>query len=229
MSVRLIKKSEGKPLKEGMKAMNPAPFRSDKFSFPASLILPVLILMVFAGIHERDLRAGRTFAFPVQKPPNHPSVLSKSFLSGWRLEYRTDYGLLPDRPLDNQKKGRGGQGGLPSFLAARAKAKTTVFLCLQPERRLARRSKDCPQAFIKGRLVPTWPSGQGEKLTWRFQAKNLHRFYLPEKQTEHAEKLFLQAERTEILVSVTKRGAASLQDVLIDGRSLKKILSAKNL
>lgn len=199
----------------------------DKFSLAASLIAPLLLLMVFAGIHERELRAGRTFVFPVQKPPNRPSVLDKSFLSGWRLEYRTDYGL-PARLPDNQEKGRSGKSGLPSFLAAKAPAKTTVFLCLQPERRLARRAEECPQAFIKGRLVPIWPPGQGKKLTWGFQAKNIHRFYLPEKQAKQAERLFLQAERTEILVSVTKRGAASMQDVLIDGQSLKKILSAKN-
>ena len=199
-----------------------APGAPGKF-FTASLAWPLLLLMAFAGLHEWELRAGRAFSFPVQERAGRAAALSKAFLFGWHLEYRVDYGL--SAPAQASFSAGGAPGALK--VAAWPGANRAVFLCLSPpaegERRLSRKAEDCPSGFVKGRLVP--PSGKaGAPL--EFQAKNLNRFYLSEKQAKFAGRLFSQAEKKEILVSVTKRGAASLRDILLDGRSLKSLLAS---
>ena len=195
---------------------------SDKF-FAAGLSLPILLLLIFTGFHEWELRTGRTFVFPVQKQDNRSSVLSKTFLFGQHLEYRVNYGLSPDSP----QLSFGASGSDSAWKAAR-KLNQRVFLCLSPageERRLAYRADECSNGFVRGRLVPSLERGGGA-VSLEFQAKKLHRFYLSEKKAKLAERLFRQAEKKEITVSVTKRGAASLQDIHLDGRSLKSLLAS---
>ncbi len=199
----------------GLKAVFAA-VSADKF-FAACLAWPALILMAFAGIYEWEFRSGRVFAFPVEKPERASSALSKSFFSGWRLEYTVDYGL-PAAALPEDLPGK-------SHLKKAAGAGRPVYLCLEPgeTRHIAQKAAACPGSFIRGRLAP---SLEGGRPALRFQAKSLRRFYLSEKQARPAEKLFSKAEKKEILVSVTKRGAARLRDLLIEGRSLKSLPAA---
>ena len=195
---------------------------SDRFS-AASLILPVLLLFISAGFYEWELRTGRTFVFSVQKRDNRSSVLSKAFLSGKYLEYKVNYGLSSASLQQASSNGAGDAGKA----AAKTKRDRAIFLCLSPgggKSRLSRKAKDCPHSFLKGRLVPSLE--RGGAVLQEFQAKNLHRFYLSEKKAKLAEKLFSQAEKKEILVSVTKRGAASLRGLRLDGRSLKSLLAS---
>ena len=190
---------------------------ADKF-FAACLAAPVLLLMAFAGLHEWEFRSGRVFVFPVQKPEGQAPALSKTFFSGWRLEYQADYGLPEGEP------GAGDSADKISF--KKQAGSRPVFLCLEPaeKRHLSLRAAGCSGYFIKGRLAPVL---EGRSHAFRFQAKKLQRFYLSEKQARPAEKLFSRAEKKEIIVSVTKRGAATLRDMLIEGRSFKSQLASK--
>ena len=118
----------------------------------------------------------------------------RDLLSGHYLRYKVRYGMKCPK--------RPGATLVPAYA------------CFKPKKtlRLKPPLKDC-SLFLKGQCFKG-----------HFLVKDLDRYYIPEKKAQKAEKLFRNAKEKQVVLSVLSTGHALVQDILVEGKSLKKQL-----
>ena len=89
-----------------------------------------------------------------------------------------------------------------------------AYACFKPKKtiRLKQPLKDC-SLFLKGQCFKG-----------HFLVKDLDRYYIPENKAKKAEELFQTAREKQVVLSVLSTGQALVQDILVEGKSLKKQL-----
>ena len=118
----------------------------------------------------------------------------RDFLSGHYLIYKINYGLKCPPSRERRR---------------------TAYICFEPKRYItvSGRPENC-LLFIKAQCL----------FNQKIFQPNIERYYIPEKRAKQIEKAFTQAEERSVVLSVTKRGRALVQDILIDGESLNTLL-----
>ena len=121
----------------------------------------------------------------------------RDLLSGRYLTYKVHYGVK----CPESKK---------------SKWRATAYACFEPEKyiTLGQKPKNC-SLFIKGRC-----------LAKEFLA-NIDRYYIPEKKAKKATEIFRKAQEKQVVLAVPSTGQALVQDLLVDGQSLKTQLNQK--
>ena len=185
--------------------LKPLEIKGQNLWMAMAFAVPILCLLLAVGLNEWRLRTGQTVVLPVE------GYDPRDLLSGRYLRYKILY-KAPCPPSEKQSAPKG-TTKIPSKLAF-LKTKQRAYLCLQGEKQnsVSRSApQNCP-LFIKGLCL----GKEG------FYAGG-DRLYLPDSKARDLEKLFHGAGKKEVVLSITKGGRVLAKDILIDGRSLKKI------
>lgn len=160
----------------------------------ATLLLPIVVLLIYAGMKEVHLRHGFEVVFPIE------GFDPRDILSGHYLTYRVDYGIITECWSDTW----GDRSVHPCVcvLTSERKPKTEFF-------------GDCPARRSQCVAVI-----QGECRNSRFES-DIERFYIPENKAGVLDQV-VRNKKGEIVLSVSAEGKPLLKDLLIDGKSWRE-------
>ena len=177
--------------------------------FIITVAFPILFLLGIISFNEYTLRAGKTVTLPIRIISVKPSSLK------FKLLIKSDYIIYS---INSYR--------IHDFCPQSEKSDESPvleYLCLKPRKKvtLYHPYKNC-SVFVKGECKQWWKEYDSFRID---KTPGTQHFYFTTNKTQYQiDQLFLLEEDKKVLLSITKTGRILAKDILIGGKSLKKLV-----